>query len=263
MLVKINSKIADWLKKIPQGPFDIVSTIIIGILAAIIGANFQNWDYKLVLATVFILIIVLFKIALLKVQSTEEPIKHIIEMMNAPTSIGRVENKTTDEFLSIYEKGISEGSSVYIITNLVSNFDMQECVIDVIAQNLTRKVSYKYYIAEDKGLTQDINNFIDRLTDRLDKIYSSLSKSAREKVIYHALNNLEIYRFNESPVLCSFALLRDTNKEPVGYWYTINCENTNEAIFLTINRSHIASLEHVFHQISNCSWKQKINSAKK
>ena len=231
---------------------DTLLLIFFGVLAAMIGSRYPKVDLFLI---ILLIILVLIKIFSLNIKSIDEPIKRLINLMNSKTSVG-LESTLTSNLLKEYESGISQSSSVSIITNILRSFDMQNEVVNTVVNNLMNSVTYEYLIPDENELTQDVYDFIKKIELIIDNKYQNLGREARNQKIREVMKNLHIYRFVESPILCNFAILRDIEKQCVGYWYTKNANTPHEIIFLRIGLDHIASLEETFDQIKRSSWKQ-------
>jgi hypothetical protein len=137
---------------------------------------------------------------------------------------------------------------------------MNDQAINVISNNLDKSVEYLYYVPDNARLTEQIRDFVNKLRNQLDVKYSDKNKKGRNDLIDRKMEYLKIYRYTEAPILCSFALLRDSNrsKNPAGYWYTINSYDLERPFFANITGSNsISDLELVFGHMKRLSWQQR------
>lgn len=189
-----------------------------------------------------ILLLIIFSLSLL-VLVLQNPIQKLLELTQITNNIPKNDAMitTVSDFLnSSKEELLIKGDKVKILTNNLSNYDMIDKTIDIIANNLAEGVCYEYYLPldDDHQLENDLRNLIGKIA---------------LKTNINSFLNLKVYK-TKQPLLFSYAVIKKDNNLN-GYWYIATANKKNNLTIVSIQGESKNQLINVFNKINT----QEIN----
>jgi len=187
---------------------------------------------------VLLLVIFTLSVAVLILQN---PIQKLLKLSSITNNIPKNDATitTVKDFLeSSDEEALNKGDSVKILTNNLTNYDLLDATIDIIAENLSQGVCYEYYLPLDSDL---------ELKNNLEELIRKISL----KTSINAFFNLKIYK-TKHPLLFSYAVVKNNNtpqKTVKGYWYIATSSKGKNLTIVSIEGESKHELLNVFNSL--------------
>ena len=215
----------------------IISALIVTSTSALSKLLFNQmlpyWANVLLLLIIFIL-----SIAVLVLQN---PIQKLLKLSSITNNIPNNDATitTVKDFLeSSDEKALKRGDIVKILTNNLTNYDLLDTTIDIIANNLSEGVIYEYFLPLDSDL---------ELKNNLEELIRKISL----KTSINAFLNLKVYK-TKHPLLFSYAIVKNNNlhkKTIKGYWYIATSSKGKNLTIVSIKGESKHELINVFNSL--------------
>lgn len=237
--------------------------IVLNILTGIFVSNYtsalsvkQNILQQLYIVS-FFCSFALFKVTIISIRSFEKPIEEIVAIMNS-YSPGGVKHLLNSDFVDIYESKLDKCSKIKVATNSIGEFDMDNCVLEVIAENLIKNTTYDYYIPSNTR-EERIHLFVERVMHKIHLKTDNLEE------ISSAKRNLRFFKYYDGIVLCNLAILENaingSPKKKYAFWYTTDNDHKDMAVYLEFREENIEKLQKLFKTLSKCSWQYNITQS--
>lgn len=193
-----------------------------------------QWANLLLLLIIFILSVTVLIL--------QNPIQKLLKLSTITNNIPNNDATitTVKDFLETSkEEALKKGDNVKILTNNLSNYDLVDATINILAENLEEGVCYEYYLPLDSDLELQNN-------------LKELIKKIANKTNINAFMNLKVYK-TKHPLLFSYAIVKNNNLNPKisnAYWYiATSCKNNNLTI-VSIEGESKHELINVFNSLS-------------
>jgi hypothetical protein len=184
-----------------------------------------------------VLLLLIFGLSLL-VLILQNPVQKLLELVNITNNIPKNEAMitTVSDFLDLSkEEALIKGDVVKILTNNLSNYDLLDKTIDIMADNLAEGVCYEYYLPleNDYQLEEDLKKLI---------------KKIAEKTSINSFLNFKIFK-TKQPLLFSYAVVKN-NRDLNGYWYIATSNTKKNLTIVPILGESKSQLVNIFNKIN-------------
>ncbi len=194
----------------------------------------------------------LTQLIFIKLKSLNKPLELAIKILNSENP-GGIKVGNLNNFLDKYESRLGAHSQIYIVTNLLGEFDSQDYTIEVISNNIFNNCVYTYYLSTEVG-DSEISDFIKQIKEHLTQKHNIVE--AEQKI-----SNLKFKTYYDNIVVCNLAYMRNTQKiddrKTYGFWYSINCDDKSEAAYIEMRNDRLKTLKKIFKSIEIRSWSYK------
>ncbi|HIE45670.1 MAG TPA: hypothetical protein EYP87_05805 [Flavobacteriaceae bacterium] len=171
----------------------------------------------------------------------QNPIQKLLKLSSITNNIPKnnATITTVKDFLETSkEESLKKGDNVKILTNNLTNYDLLDATIDILADNLSEGVCYEYYLPLDSDL---------ELKSNLEELIEKIST----KTNINAFMNLKIYK-TKHPLLFSYAIVKNNNlnqKTTNGYWYIATSGKDKNLTIVSIEGESKYELINVFNSL--------------